>query len=181
VNGDIEKTHIMSFRSLNEGRPTETARIDTRAHCELRHCGGKTPGLSYYLPLDISKWIASCPGRFTTREEDRETFLTPWRRKGLSPLSQIKSNSKIWPCRSKPSHHIVSATCFLKHSAFNVRSTITRGYFPSCVISKILLLILLLLFPVARQPIVGQILLIIEASRSHTVRHTTLLRTPLDE
>jgi hypothetical protein len=33
----------------------------------------------------------------------------------------------------------------------------------------------------AQQPLVGQGLLIIEASRSHSLRHTTLGRTPLDE
>jgi hypothetical protein len=33
----------------------------------------------------------------------------------------------------------------------------------------------------AQQPLVGHGLLITKASRSHTVRHTTLDRTPLDE
>jgi hypothetical protein len=33
----------------------------------------------------------------------------------------------------------------------------------------------------AQQPLVDQGLLIIETSRSHSVRHTTLGRTPLDE
>jgi hypothetical protein len=33
----------------------------------------------------------------------------------------------------------------------------------------------------AQQPLVGLGLLIFEASRSHTLRHTTLVRTPLDE
>jgi hypothetical protein len=33
----------------------------------------------------------------------------------------------------------------------------------------------------AQQPLVGQGLLITEASRSHPARHTTLGRTPLDE
>jgi hypothetical protein len=36
-------------------------------------------------------------------------------------------------------------------------------------------------FPMTQQPLVGQGLLIIEASRSHSFRHTTLGRTPLDE
>ena len=33
----------------------------------------------------------------------------------------------------------------------------------------------------AQQPLVGQGLLIVEASRSHSIRHTTLGRMPLDE
>jgi hypothetical protein len=33
----------------------------------------------------------------------------------------------------------------------------------------------------AKQPLMGQVLLIIKASRSHWDRHTTLSRTPLDE
>ena len=36
-------------------------------------------------------------------------------------------------------------------------------------------------FSMVRQPPVGQGLLIVEASRSHSVRHTTVGRTPLDE
>jgi hypothetical protein len=36
-------------------------------------------------------------------------------------------------------------------------------------------------FFIARQPLVDQGLLIIEASRSHSIRHTTLGKTPLDE
>jgi hypothetical protein len=36
-------------------------------------------------------------------------------------------------------------------------------------------------FSMAQQPVEGQGLLIIEASRSHSNRHTTLGRTPLDE
>jgi len=37
------------------------------------------------------------------------------------------------------------------------------------------------IFFMARHPPVGHGLLIIEASQSHSVRHTTLGRTPLDE
>jgi hypothetical protein len=38
-----------------------------------------------------------------------------------------------------------------------------------------------LFFSIAQQPLIGQGLLIIEASRSHSGRHTTLGRAPLDE
>jgi hypothetical protein len=38
-----------------------------------------------------------------------------------------------------------------------------------------------IIFPMAQQPLVGQGLLLIEASRSHSFRHITLGRTPLDE
>jgi hypothetical protein len=41
--------------------------------------------------------------------------------------------------------------------------------------------IFIIFLPMAQQPLVGLGLLIIEASRSHSVRHTTLGRTPLDE
>jgi hypothetical protein len=41
--------------------------------------------------------------------------------------------------------------------------------------------LLLLLRPVAQQPLVGHGLLIVEASRSHSVGHATLGWTPLDE
>jgi hypothetical protein len=39
----------------------------------------------------------------------------------------------------------------------------------------------IVLFFMAQQPLVGQGLLIIEASRSHSFRHNTLGSTPLDE
>jgi hypothetical protein len=42
-------------------------------------------------------------------------------------------------------------------------------------------LIFLQFFPVAQQALVAQGLLTVEASRSHSVTHTTLSRTPLDE
>jgi hypothetical protein len=38
-----------------------------------------------------------------------------------------------------------------------------------------------ILFTLAQQPLLGQVLLIVEDSRSHSVRHTTLDRPPLDE
>jgi hypothetical protein len=39
----------------------------------------------------------------------------------------------------------------------------------------------LIIFFMAWQPVVGQGLVIVKASKSHSVRHTTIDRTPLDE
>ena len=86
----------------------------------------------------------------------------------------------------------IKNTCFISLYLYDVRSKLDEFLYFSNIIHLILIdvsygesydLIFksLIFFPMAQQPLVGQGVCIIEASRSHSFRHTKLGRTPLNE
>ena len=97
----------------------------------LRHRGHRSGSLSYYLSLDTDKVIASCFGRITTGVKGPGSFNETLAKKP-SLTATLNRIPTFWPRRLEPSHRISSAPCYLKHSLFDVGTTVTIEYVHFC-------------------------------------------------